>query len=407
MRAPQALGRKELFCGLVLALLVRLAFCLHTIPLDQKPLVLGDSYETIGVNLLQRSEYSFLPGHPTAMREPGYILLIAGVYRVFGVRPWAMNLTLVALSTATVWLIYGLAAAAFPGRGTRLVFWTAVFYPYFVYYNAYYIWFRETWLSFLAALMFLLLARRKDFPGALAAGTAAGWLCLSNFVWTPPVLLCGAWVFYWESPGAAARKRFAGFLLPIFLLMGCWTLRNWRVFGAFLPGSSPAGNQLYQAVALPPEILGTPEGLAALEKDPVWIADFPLPEAEQNSALTRASVRFIAEHPLRFLKDLPHRFFLPWHIVPAADVSYTHNARLVRLAALLTDGWILPLALFGLWRERKKPLAAATALLILTLTAAYSLTRAPIRYRVPLMPVLIVFMGCGARELIRDERIPI
>jgi hypothetical protein len=93
--------------------------------------------------------------------------------------------------------------------------------------------------------------------------------------------------------------------------------------------------------------------------------------------------------------------------LPAADINFTHNARLVRLAALLTDGWILPLACLGLWRERKNPLAAAAALLILTLTAAYSLTRAPIRYRVPLMPVLIVFMGCGARELVRDERIPI
>lgn len=167
-----------------------------------------------------------------------------------------------------------------------------------------------------------------------------------------------------------------------------------------------SGNQLYQAVLLPAEILGTDAAFPVLNRDPVWTAAAKLPEVEQNTVLTRAGARLIAAHPVRFAAALPRRFFLPWHIMPA-ELQYTHNTRLVRLAALLSDGWILPLALLGLWAERKRPLAVATALLVLTLTATYSLTRAPIRYRMPLMPILLVFTGCGAKRLIRDERIPI
>lgn len=389
------LSRKELFGGLVLALALRLGFCLHTVPFDQKPLAISDDYEVIALNLAQHSEYAVTLGSPTAEREPGYVLLMAAVYRLFGPRPWAMILTLVLLSTATVWLIQALFASAFPGRGERLVFWTAVFYPYFVYYNAYYFHFRETLLCFLTATLFLLMARRKEPLWTWAAGAAAGWLCLANFVWTPAILLMGLWM--------GLRKTF---FLPIILLLGAWTVRNWHVFGAFVPGSTIAGSQIYMAASLPAEVLGDEKQNPILAADPVWTAALKLPEVEQHQVLTRAGLRILCERPLHSLAGLVRRSLLPWKIIPN-DLKYTHKTRLVRLAALLTDGWILPLSLLGLWWERKNRLAVAVVLLAVSLTGIYSLTRAPIRYRVPLMPMLIVFMGLGARRLVQDERVPL
>lgn len=390
-----SMSRKELLGGLALALALRLGFCLYTVPFDQKPLADPDAFEIIALNLAQKSEYSLKPGVPSALREPGYVLLMAFIYRVFGPKPWAVILILALLSTATVWMIHALFTSAFPGRGTRLVFWTAVFYPYFIYYNAYYANFREPLLSFLTALLFLLLARTKDMFGTLAAGTAAGWLCLSNFVWAPSIALLGLWVGLKERP---SLKRSAVFLLPVVLILGAWGLRNWSVFGTFILGSSIGGSQIYMAASLPSEILGNEKQSAALSRDSTWTAASSLPEIEQHQTLVRASRKIIQAQPGRFLAGLLKRFLSPWKIMPR-DLKYTHNTRLVRLAALLSDGWILPLSLLGLWWERKHPLAAAAGLLALSLTCTYTLTLAPIRYRVPLMPVLIVFMGLGARRL--------
>lgn len=78
---------------------------------------------------------------------------------------------------------------------------------------------------------------------------------------------------------------------------------------------------------------------------------------------------------------------------------------MVFLSALLTDGWLVPLALFGFWVKRRDPwarwfLMPAVALV----TLAFSTSQAPIRYRVPLMIPMLMLAAAGFDELARRVR---
>ncbi len=65
--------------------------------------------------------------------------------------------------------------------------------------------------------------------------------------------------------------------------------------------------------------------------------------------------------------------------------AYTHSYLVVLLAALASDGWLIPLGLFGLWVKRRDTWVRWFFVpMILTVTCSFSISQAPIRYRVPL-----------------------
>ena len=74
--------------------------------------------------------------------------------------------------------------------------------------------------------------------------------------------------------------------------------------------------------------------------------------------------------------------------------DYQHSYALIVLASLLSDGWLIPLGFWGLWRYRRAgPETRYFALLIVSATAVYALLAAIVRYRLPLMTPLIMCSG--------------
>ncbi|MBI5209277.1 MAG: glycosyltransferase family 39 protein [Elusimicrobia bacterium] len=402
------MSRKEILLGLAVALALRLGFGAHSF--DGKRLFGSLDFEILAANLLEHGVYSMAPPTPTAGREPGYPLFIAGLYGVSGGSPWSVLAGQALLSAATVYLISCLAALVFDQWAGRFAFWLSCFYPYFIYYSAYF--FRETLLAFLLAGVFLVLIRSGAREGgglgaAAGAGGLAGWICLTNGAQSLAVAAVAAAAALEPRPAGAAGgrrwKRALVFLLPVAGMVGLWVGRNLVVMGAFIPASSLVGEQMYWALRVPYEALGTEEEFRLMGRegdDTEFQRLAHLPEVEGNKAFQRAAFRLIKERPAAYLRDCAGRFLGIWRIVPR-DRNYTHKYSLVRLLALLSDGWILPLALLGLALGRRSHWVRGMAAFVFAMTMTYSVSQAPIRYRVPAMSLVLVLAAGGASGLRR------
>ncbi len=396
--------RRELIAGLLIALFLRLGFTIHAYHKDVQPTPTGKyEYEPIARGLLASGVYSDPPGGvPTARREPGYILFVALIYKLFTTHRMYVFLTQVLLSTITAALLYGLTNRLFSPVAARFAFWACVFYPYFIYYAGYF--FREDFLAFLLVLLLYVLVRWKGPGAALGAGFLAGWLCLVNGAWAPGCFWFALALYATEKRGMKI-KRAAAFMLPLGLLIGAWAARNWSVFHEVIPFSSNVGGEIYIGMTVPYDVLGTEEQTRLLNADATFQGIAKLEgEIPKHKAYMAAAKAYFLEHPVRFLATQAEHAVKLWRVLPH-NRAYTHSYFVIAATALGSDGWLIPLALFGLWIKRRDSWTRWFFVpMIVSVTWAFSISQAPIRYRVPLMIIVLMLAGAGFEELMRRRR---
>jgi len=398
------MSRRELTIGLLLALVLRLGFTVHAYHKDVQPTPTGKyEYEPIARGLLASGVYSDPPGGvPTARREPGYILFVALIYKLFTTHRMYVFIAQVVLSTLTAGILYGLATRLFSPLVGRFSFWACVLYPYFIYYAGYF--FREDFLAFLLVSLLYILVRWKGPWAALGAGFLAGWLCLANGAWAVACFWSALALYATGAPGARL-KRAAAFALPLVLMIGVWAGRNWLVFREVIPFSSNVGAEIYLGMTVPYDALGTEEQNRILTSDETFMRIAALEgEIPVHKAFMAASKAYLLAHPFKFLATMAEHSVKLWRLVPHAR-AYTHSYLVVALTALASDGWLVPLALFGLWIKRRDDWVRWFFVpMILTVTWSFSISQAPIRYRVPLMIIVLMLAGAGFEELLRRRR---
>jgi len=215
-------------------------------------LVNGDSliYGGLAKNLLLHGRYA-LEGangelYPTLIRLPGYPLLLAACFRVFGMENYAAAAWVqIPLELAGCLLLADFVRRAAPQKirhGAALAtLWMAALCPFTAVYAvqpmaegptlfaiALALWaaqrFREraAWPSALGFTFAVVLAALLRPDGALVG------MVLS------PALLTGAWKQQGASAGKLARMGVACLLLAL-APFAVWTARNWRVFHVFEP----------------------------------------------------------------------------------------------------------------------------------------------------------------------------
>lgn len=399
------MSRRELFAGLLLALVLRAGFTVHAYRKDVQPTPTGHyEYEPIARGLLASGVYSDPPGGvPTARREPGYILFVALVYSLFTTHRLYVFFAQVVLSTVTAAVLYGLTRRLFSETAARFAFWACVLYPYFIYYAGYF--FREDFLAFLLVLLLYVLARWKTVAWTAVAGFLAGWLCLANGAWAPACAWFALAVYATEPRPSHRLKRAAAFAAPVVLMVGLWAARNWATFHELIPFSSNVGGEIYIGMTIPYEVLGTEEQTRRLAADETFQAIERVEgEIPRHKAYMAAAKAYFLAHPVKFLAAMAEHSVKLWRVLPH-DRAYTHSYLIVALTALGSDGWLIPLALFGLWVKRRDPWAAwFFAPAVVLVTGAFSISQAPIRYRVPLMIPVLMLAGAGFEELLRRRR---
>ena len=421
-RLRRVVGSLWFWIGVSLALRLGMAFYLGN-SLDE---LRGGIFDQISYDALARrvlAGYGFSFGRdwwpmtaanaPTAHWSFLYTLYLAAVYGVFGPFPLAARLIqAVTAGIAMPWLTYRIGRRCFGEKVGVTAAGISAIYIYLFYYAAALM--TETF--FIIALLWLLDVTMRLLPpsGAadpqpgrgdwlrlgLAWGTAMAAAVLLRQVILPFLLLLLLYALWWARRQWQIRRLMAALAVAGFVLLlavAPWTLRNERVFAAFVPLNTNAGYAFFWSNH---PIHGThyislltDAGISYQSLIPPELRN--LNEAALDQALLRRGLQFVWDDPGRiFLLSLSRIpvYFLFW---PTADSSLLSN-----LSRVFSFGLFLPFMAWGVARavgdlaRRQARDAAAVGLLLLFITS-YTLLHlaswSSVRYRLPVDACLIPF----------------
>ena len=272
---------------------------------------------------------------------------------------------------------------------------------------------------FLNLSLLYLLASGGGTWRWLSAGLLTGLsaLTVANILLFLPALL--GWLYY--SQKGQGHKQWSRLKAPALLLLGCAlviapvTWRNWAVGDDLVLISHNAGINFYignnadyqHTTSIRPgrawtELVEMPERQAEIEK----------PSAKSRYFFGQ-SWAYISSQPLDFLRLLAYKGYLflrgdeiPRNLDPYFARTHSHVLSLLlwKHGLAFPFGLVAPLALLGLYAFGRSPQGrTAEGRLLLLFLACYALSVVLFfvtsRYRLPTVPVLLLFAALGARSL--------
>ena len=353
---------------------------------------------------------------PTAWLPPLYPLLLAGIFRVFGIytrtAAWVLFTIQSAFSAATAVAIYRIAARCFSRRVALWSAWIWALYPAAMQYAVRWPW--ETTISTALFTFMLALSLRMRGVGSTQSSvpssqsmqteppqlTTSSWL-LFGFLWGLIALsnsslliflpVCGLWILLGNSQLTThSSQLLLGPTLAalVFLaLIAPWTLRNQRVFHAFIPMRGNFGAELFMGNG--PGAHGFLMEYYHPFQDVQQLRDYAaLGEVRYVARQGAAARAIIAAHPAHFAADVGRRVYFFWAGVPHPsdeawynEVGRTLNFAFISLAGLMG----LALAL-----HRRAPAAGLFACAFLLLPIPYYIVTVHARFRHPLEPLITI-----------------
>lgn len=324
-------------------------------------------------------------GRPTAEREPGYPVLLGTFFKIFGKTYGVIVLVNLLLSAALLVLLHWVGARLFGDAVGLLAAALAAVYPTFLYYAAQPL--RETMMAAAGAAAVASVLWR----GGAVAGAVNALAALVNTTFLP----------FGLAAVALQRGRRWAYLLAFAAVYSVWPIRNKLVFGHWLLGSTAgAGTIFYTYQVVPQEAGGTQREIDIIASDPVIQGSKDMDVFTREKHMWRAGLAKAAEDPVAFLRRCAWRFFWDqWRLVPRQR-AYDQPYALLFWTSLLSDGWLIPLALAGvvLWRGRPREGLVPLAF-VLSANAAYALILSILRYRVSIMPWVILFAAFALARL--------
>ena len=185
--------------------------------------------------------YIHLNGEPTAFWPPGYPLLLAGAFSLFGQHLEVAQVLNALLGTATVGLVYLIGLRLFGRRPALIAAAIVAFFPSLIFFTAVTV--SEVAFTFFALLaVLLLLIEAQSFAGGSGRGpsTASGrslrWLLAAGIVLGFASLVRGQALLlplvlipFWLASGIDRRGVARGIValaLGMGLVVAPWTVRN-------------------------------------------------------------------------------------------------------------------------------------------------------------------------------------
>jgi 4-amino-4-deoxy-L-arabinose transferase-like glycosyltransferase len=342
-------------------------------------------------------------------QDPLYPYFLAGLYSVLEPGSPAVLFAQALLDAVTVVFVYGIARRVFDESSAVVAGLLACFYVMFAYYDALLLKIPLTLLLVTSALYLVVRAvqdgRNRSWLGAgVALGLAT--LTRGNYLLAAPAL--ALWMLL---AGEGDRRRRATQVLlfgaGLALAIAPVTLRNAAVGGDFVLVTSQAGQNFYIGNQRG-NAVGSYKVLDFVRSHPRFEeADFRV-EAERRTGriLSPSEVsRFWFREGLREIVSDPEHFgyhtslkaamFFNHYEVPDNQSFYFFRAYVAPWLSwpLPSYGLVLPLGLCGMWLARRN--GAARPLLIFFVTYASSVIAFynMSRYRMPVVPVLLVFAG--------------
>ncbi len=277
----------------------------------------------------------------------------------------------------------------------RLALAISAVYPFFIYYSG--LLMTETlYLAF--AVAGLRLFSTRPWAAGLSLGLAA--LCrtegayIAGVIWAAAALACLLGRWSWKNLAAGVLA----WLLPL----AAWSARNHAAVGAFTLDTHGGKTMLIGTEFFDENEIDTSLAAQALERLPFYQESLALPEIQRDKAYKRRAFEFLAANPGEAARQSARKFLNFWRFYPRTDktpaehkdvsgASAGMSRTLLVSASLLFEPLLILGGFWGLWllRDRLSTLYPS-ALFLLGTMGIHILVVSQMRYRLPVMPVLIM-----------------
>jgi 4-amino-4-deoxy-L-arabinose transferase-like glycosyltransferase len=340
---------------------------------------------------------------PTAWMAPGFTLLLAGVFKIFGIYSALSAWVILAIDSLfqalTIPLVFEMGVRTAGRRAALWAAWIWAVYPGIVQYASRWIW--ETSLTALLFSAVIVLGMRMRGTGGTPParlsirdwslfGLLWGAIAMTNPALLPMAPIEGLWIL-----GRGPRREWprGAALAALSLAMCCvvaapWVIRNERVFHAFIPTRDNLGAEL--AIAWAPDSSGFPWGqtVPAIAAAPEHQLYAQMGELAYVRMRDRMAWQWARQYPAHFWKLVALRFYMFWAGVPHEEGGHA-AAEAVRETAHCFGSVTGILGLL-LALRRRLPAAGLFASAVVVLPLVYYFVIAGARFRNPMEPFLAI-----------------
>lgn len=405
--APSSVAKSRILWMIALALIIRVLVVAFLVgdQLDPRRDHWKFGWETGRIARSLASGHGFAsPLHgdtgPTAWMAPLYPLLLAGVFKLFGIYSAASAWVILSInslfSALTCLPIVRAAEMSWGQRAARAAGWTWVFFPYAIYLPAGRVWSHSLDALLLARLfaLSLRLAQRPAVGAWATYGLVWGIAALTNpaLLATLPFLL--GWIVWrtgWHKSSSLAYASLT--LLLLLLVVSPWFIRNYNTFHRFIPfrdnfwlafyeGNTGDTSDLYPDWADPST---SPNEMAELQR----VGELAYMAEKRDVALS-----VVKQHPGLFVWTSVRRVGFMWAGFWSLSSPYADGEPFQIPNTLFCSAITLGM-LIGLRRAwtRDRIGALPYALVILIFPALYYITHPGIEYRHPIDPLIACLLG--------------
>ncbi len=397
---------KTLFLIIVICLAIRVCY---VITLEDR-FYFPDSvrYDRIASELIQGEGFS------SSFTAPLYPVFLSWVYTLFGHSLLTVRIIHSIIGTASVLIMYLLGREMFSEKAGLTAALLGSVYPFFIFFTGLVL--TETLFIFL--LLCLVLFFRKItvqiLPGS--AGTTPitnknlraglGYAICTGILAGVSILIKPAMLYFLLFFFTlilviyrGRRKRISLHALLICLIAGFvispWAYDNYKRTGKFIFLTTGGGYTLYESNN--PRATGGPAGERI-----VWSEEMKkMDKVELDKHFKREAVLFIKNNPRRFLELAVIKIRRFWSFTPNAG---GYQNRKYKTISTLSYGPIVLLALWQVAATRKRWRELAFLYLpILFFTLLHTVILGSLRYRIPVMPYVIIFAANGISKFLPSK----
>jgi hypothetical protein len=355
-------------------------------------------------------------GHtgPTAWVPPLYPLLLAGVFKVFGVytakSAWVILTINSIFSAATSSVIYEIAARCFQtsgnSRARKIALWSGwlwALHPAAMQYAVRWVWDMAV-TAFLSSKLIVLALRVRGIGEERPAvetqttsrwamfGVLAGMIGLLNSALLLFVPVCGLWMLLGTvKNGTAFPRTLLRAVMAAAIFSACltpWMWRNWTAFHAWVPIRGNFGAELHASVADGYEGFTLAGPVPICEVCPEYQAYKQMGELAYVRHEDQLANQYIQLHKLRFAQLALKRFYFYWISVPhPIELGIWNEAFRVLNYSFLSLAGLLGLALA---LKERIPGAVLFAWAFVLFPLVYYFVTVQARFRHPLEPILTI-----------------
>jgi 4-amino-4-deoxy-L-arabinose transferase-like glycosyltransferase len=348
------------------------------------------------------SELMLGKGFSSASTAPLYPVFLSRIHALFGHSFLAVRIVHSVIGTASIFIIYLIARDVFSEKVGLIAGLLGAIYPFFIFFTGLIL--TETLFIFLLLCLILFLRKmtfnmRWDYTifhmkwgYAVCTGILAGLSILIKPVMA--YFLLFAFIIILAICNDRRKLLLADGLL-IFLIAGFvaapWGWDNYKRSGKFIFLTTGGGFTLYESNN--PQADGGPGG----EKI-VWTEEMKsMNEIELDRYFKQEAVLFIKNNPRRFAELAVIKFRRFWSFTPNAGGYQSWKYKLI---SIIFDG---PIVLLAVWqiiaaRRRWKELVFLY-LPVVFFTLLHVVILGSLRYRMPIMPYVIIFAANGVFRL--------